>query len=166
MSDDTSARLALPLLHPGQAQKEMTHNEALALLDLVVGARVLAVANDPPATPAIGDCWIVGGAPTGVWAGHTNAIAGWTAGGWRFVAPVDGLFAWVEATGVGARFVDGAWQIGDIAATRVVIGDVQVLGTQVAAIAGPDGGTTVDTECRAALGAVLAALRTHGIIAT
>ena len=32
MSDETSARLELPLLAPGQAQKEMTHNEALTTL--------------------------------------------------------------------------------------------------------------------------------------
>lgn len=30
---DTSARFALPLILPGQAQKEIFHNEALALLD-------------------------------------------------------------------------------------------------------------------------------------
>lgn len=35
MMDDTP-RWTLPLLAAGQAQKEMTHNEALSLLDLIV----------------------------------------------------------------------------------------------------------------------------------
>ena len=39
MSEST-ARLALPLIAPGQAQKEVSHNEALAALDLLVQAQV------------------------------------------------------------------------------------------------------------------------------
>src|SRR3546814_21161687 len=81
MSEETSTRLALPLLNPGQAQKEMTHNEALTLLDLTLGAfvRDIGVA-EPPAAPAIGDCWLIGAAPVGAWAGQAHALAGWTAG--------------------------------------------------------------------------------------
>lgn len=166
MSDETSARLALPLLQPGQAQKEMTHNEALALLDLAVGARAVEIGvNDPPATPAVGDCWIVGAAPTGAWAGHPQAIAGWTGGGWRFVAPFEGLSAWIGAAGVPARFVAGAWRAGEIAATRILVDGVPVLGARAAAIADPTGGATIDGECRAALNAVLSAMRSHGLIA-
>ncbi len=167
MTDETSARLGLPLLNPGQAQKEMTHNEALTLLDLTLGAFVRDIGVDaPPAAPAIGDCWIVGAAPGGAWAGQAHAIAGWTAGGWRFMTPVDGLCAWVDAAGVPARFLSGAWRVGDLAATRIMIDGVQVLGAQAAAIAAPADGTTVDAECRAALDAVILALRAHGLIAS
>ena len=62
--DDHTARLALPLLSPGQAQKEMTHNEALALIDLAVQASVESVgATVPPADPAEGAAWILGERP-------------------------------------------------------------------------------------------------------
>ncbi|MCM8729711.1 DUF2793 domain-containing protein [Hephaestia sp. GCM10023244] len=167
MTDDTSARLALPLLNPGQAQKEMTHNEALALLDLAIGASVREIGVDaPPPVPAIGACWIVGPAPTGAWAGHTNAIAGWTGGGWRFVMPIEGMPVWVEAAGLPARFVAGTWQSGDIAAAHLVIGGHRVVGAQGAPIADPTGGATIDLECRNVLGTVIAALRTHGLIAS
>ncbi len=167
MNDETSGRSGLPLLQPGQAQKEMTHNEALALLDLMVGARVLdAGSNDPPASPDIGDCWIVGAAPTGNWADHAHAIAGWTAGGWRFVAPFDGLTAWVDAKAVSARFVSGAWRVGDLSAARVLIDGVQVVGAQTAGIDDVSGGATIDAECRAGINAVIAALRAHGLIAS
>ena len=79
---ETSARLALPLLVPGQAQKEMFHNEALATIDLALQASVAAVGTEaPPAAPSPGQCWIVGPRPTGDWAGQAGALAGWTAGG-------------------------------------------------------------------------------------
>lgn len=38
MSMETTARLGLPLLAPGQAQKELFHNEALALVDAATQA--------------------------------------------------------------------------------------------------------------------------------
>src|SRR3546814_15958049 len=81
-------RFSLPLLAVAQAQKEVTHNEALTLLDALVHAAIEAgPLATPPANPALGQCWIVDAAATGVWSGAENAIAIWTAGGWRFAAP-------------------------------------------------------------------------------
>jgi hypothetical protein len=40
------------------------------------------------------------------------------------------------------------------------------VGPQAAAIASPAGGSIVDVEARAALGALLATLREHGLIAS
>lgn len=49
---DTSAILGLPYLMPSQAQKHVTHNEALARLDLLVQLRVEALeAETPPRRP-------------------------------------------------------------------------------------------------------------------
>ena len=73
-----TARSRLPMLEAGQAPKEMTVNEALARLDLLVQTGVVAVGIDtPPATPAEGQAWIVGGAPTGAWTAQPRALAGW-----------------------------------------------------------------------------------------
>lgn len=92
MNGETTARLGLPLLATGQARKEETHNEALALVDLLLGGGVEAMGVDaPPADPTVGQAWIVGAAPTGAWAGRAGAVAGWTGGGWRFVPPFEGL---------------------------------------------------------------------------
>lgn len=163
---EITPRLALPLLVPGQAQKEMFHNEALAALDLVVQASVAAIGiNDPPATPALGACWIVGTAPTGAWAGQAGALAGWTAGGWRFVAASEGMAVWDQASGQVARRVGGAWLDGAVTASRIVVGGVQVVGAQRPAIAGPAVGSVIDAEARAAISSMLAALRAHGLIA-
>ncbi len=165
MTGETTARLALPLLHAGQAQKELDHNEALALLDIAVQPAVEGIGLDvPPEDPAIGSCWVVGSDPVGAWAGHADALAGWTAGGWRFVAPREGMSAWRAADGLTARYEDG-WAIGDSRVARLFIGSDQVIGERQAAIANPTGGSSIDAEARAAIGAVLTAMRTHGLIA-
>ncbi len=86
---DATARFALPFIAAGQAQKEVFHNEALTRVDVLLQPVVEAVGLDaPPASPATGQCWVVGAAPTGAWAGQAQSIAAWTEGGWRFVAPL------------------------------------------------------------------------------
>lgn len=162
---DTTARLALPLLDSGQAQKEVTHNEALARIDIALQASVIGTGLVvPPAGPAEGQAWIVGDALTGDWAGHTHAVAGWTAGGWRFIAPADGMAVWSIADALVARFVGGAWVMGSVPARQVVIGGVPVLGSRRPPIADPSGGAAVDAEARDAIGAILDAMRRHGLI--
>jgi hypothetical protein len=164
---ETSARLGLPLMQAGQAQKELTHNEALALLDLAVQASVVAIGvDDPPAGPVAGQAWIVGAAPGGDWAGQANAVAGWTANGWRFVAPREGMAVWSVADACAARFEAGAWRLGVLAGRRVTIDGIAVLGPQRAQIIAPTGGSVADGEARAAIVAILAALRGHGLIAS
>ena len=166
MTDETSARTGLPLLQPGQAQKEMVHNEALALIDLLLQPSVVTVGlNVPPAAPAPGACWIVGAAPTGDWGGHAQALAGWTPGGWRFAAPRAGMTVWREDLATLIRHDGTGWTAADITGGRVVIGGNQVVGAQGAAIADPVGGAVVDTSARATLSAVLVLLRSHGLIA-
>jgi hypothetical protein len=163
----TSARWGLPLLEAGQAQKEVFHNEALTLLDLLVHTGVVATAlNTPPASPGEGQAWIVGTAPDGAWTGRANQIAGWTAGGWRFVAPREGMGVWCEAQATPARWRTGAWEYGQVRAERLLVNGVPVVGAQQAAIAEPAGGTTVDARTRAAVSQILAALRAHGLIAS
>src|SRR3546814_15984185 len=64
-------RFALPLLAVAQAQKEVTHNEALTLLDALVHAAIEAgPLATPPASPAVGPCWIVDADATGAWTGE------------------------------------------------------------------------------------------------
>lgn len=161
-----TGRLMLPMLEPGQAQKEVTHNEALARLDLAVQSSVTAAGVDtPPVGPSIGQSWIVGATPSGAWAGHAGALAGWTAGGWRFVAPFAGLSAWSVADGSLARFDGAAWRVGDLTGARVVIAGNAVVGPRGAAIADPSAGSVVDGKARTAIVAILTAMRAHGLIA-
>ena len=160
-------RLGLPLLHAGQAQKEIWHNEALALLDLLVQPLVLTIGLiDPPAAPGVGDCHVVGEGGAGVWSGRDHAIAGWTGGGWRFVAPVEGMRFLIAGTMVPLTFMGGAWVTGTLAASELSVNGVKVVGAQAEAVATPTGGGTIDSEARGAISAIISALTAHGLIAS
>lgn len=107
---DITANLGLPLLLAGQAQKHVTHNEALALIDLLVqGVAQDAHRTSPPAVPLEGHCHVVAAAPTGLWAGQAGRIAGFVNGGWIFITPRDG---WRMSLPDGDRlqFAAGSWQ--------------------------------------------------------
>lgn len=162
-----SARLGLQFLQAAQIQKEMTVNEGLARLDLAICAAVDGFLVDtPPVSPAVGNCFIIGSAPSGAWSGHPLTLAGYTEGGWRLIAPVDGLTALDKASGEFATFRSGGWEKGQLRATKLLVGGNQVVGARLAAISDPSGGTIIDAEARSAIGAILAGLRQHGLIAT
>lgn len=159
-------RLALPLLSAAQAQKEITHNEALTLIDASLQAVVVAVAPAViPAAPVPGQGWIVGAGATGAWTGQDGALAVWTTGGWRFVIAFEGMAVWSIADTTLARRTASTWAIGTIAGRVLALDGLQVVGPRRAAITGPSAGVTVDVEARATLNAVLSALRGHGLIA-
>ena len=107
---ETTPNLALPFIMPAQAQKHVTHNEAIELLDTIVQlALESADANTPPAAPAEGQAWALGNAPTGAWSGRAGAIAAWRGGGWLYVTPAEGWLAWVtDAAELRVR-TGGAW---------------------------------------------------------
>ncbi len=115
---DTSPILSLPYIQPAQAQKHVTHNEALRLLDILV--QLVVLSRDqivPPAVPAAGDCHIVGAAATGPWVGQDRAIAFYEAGGWQFLVPKPGWRAHVLAENRPVVFDTVAgWQDGSNAA--------------------------------------------------
>lgn len=84
----TTPYLGLGLVAAGQAQPEVTHNEALVRLQaLHMGA--ITIADTPPVSPAAGDVYLLGAGPTGDWAGKANKVAIYYGGSWRFVPDVD-----------------------------------------------------------------------------
>lgn len=137
----------LPMLYAAQAQKELTHNEALVVIDALLGGCVEGVDSDPGTVDAEeGRAWIVGASPADAWEGRESHIAISTAGGWRFAPPLEGMRIYDRAGGVMRRFDGGEW-----------------LGAE--AIAGPAGGAVVDAEARTVLTALLAVLREFGLVA-
>ena len=162
---ESTKRLSLPLIMPGQAQKEISHNEALQVLDTLVAAAVEDVATDePPAAPSTGQCYILGNSPSGEWSAYPGHLAAYTSVGWRFIAPTDGLQVLVKTTGTFAVYGSAGWETGVVRGSRLLVNNEQVVGERAAAIAEPAGGTTIDAEVRSALGLVLGALRHHGLI--
>jgi hypothetical protein len=142
---DSSTRLGLPFIQGGQAQKHVTHNEAIERLDLLVQLVVQAFgALTPPASPQQGQVWALGAAPTGAWAGQGGRLAAWSNGGWLFVEPGIG---WQAVQGSTPRYWTGsAWASG--------------LAEDLADLPGVGVGTGWDTVTRLAV-ASTATLFTH-----
>jgi len=107
---DQTARLSLPFILAQQAQKHVTHNEALLALDAlvqpVVASRSLTV---PPTNVLSGEAYIVGAVPIGDWAGHANEIAVWRSGAWMFHDPAEGWQAYVADARELVVFQAGGW---------------------------------------------------------
>jgi hypothetical protein len=83
----TTPYLGIPLISSQQLQPEVTHNTAIMIMQaLSLGA--IAKQNAPPGAPADGDCYIIGSAGSGAWAGKSNKIAIYY-GGWIFCPGVD-----------------------------------------------------------------------------
>src|SRR5215210_14916 len=112
--------LALPLIAAAQAQKHVTHNEALLAIDALLQCAVKDKdRNNPPAAPADGDRYIVAATPTGAWAGKAGTIAAWQDGVWRFYAAKAGMIAFaVDETALyhynGAAWAPGVLAIGSL----------------------------------------------------
>ena len=95
---DISHALSLPLIQPSQAQKHVTHNEALRILDAVVQLVVIAAdQSGPPTAPQSGDRYIVAPSGVGAWLGHDGDIAVYADAAWSFITPLPGWTAQVLA---------------------------------------------------------------------
>lgn len=106
---NTTNRVKLPYILQSQSQKEVTHNAALDLLDVLLQAAMIDVAvNTPPGAPAAGDCYIVGTSPTGAWASQANTVAYYTTG-WNFLTPFKGLTVYIDTLGVLYSWNGTAW---------------------------------------------------------
>lgn len=102
-------RLVLPYLVTGQAQKEITHNDALNDVDSLAQISVInRTTATPPTTPSEGDSYIVAASPTGAWAGNTDAIASYYSG-WRIKPAKAGWIAYVQAENVFYVFDGSSW---------------------------------------------------------
>jgi hypothetical protein len=140
-----SPRFALPFLFAAQAQKEFFVNEALARIDGLLHPAIVGETNTPPTAPQDGQSWIVGSAPVGAWAGQAGKLACRQSGNWLFAAPANGMRVHDTATGQQLLF-EGTWQ-------------------RAAPVTAPTGGTTVDTQARAAIAGLISALVAAGILA-
>lgn len=107
---NATARLGLPVIAPSQAQKHVTHNEALQLLDTAVQLVLSGVGSTtPPAVPAPGEIHALGPAPTGDWAGQAGKLAQWGDPGWIFVTPQEGWRGWDQTGAELLAYQGGGW---------------------------------------------------------
>lgn len=116
---DQSPILSIPFILPAQAQKHVTHNEAVRLLDVLVQL-VVEDRTRTEAPPVLSDGLrhIVGPGATGEWAGRDGQIALAEDGGWSFISPQRGWQAYLLAESQMAVFDGLAWVAGAEAELR------------------------------------------------
>jgi hypothetical protein len=108
-----TARLKLPVIAAAQAQKHVTHNEALALLDAFVQLTVMSrTVAAPPGSPAEGDCYIVPAGAIAAWSGWELSVAAFSGGGWIRLDPPEGTRAYVRDERGCVVFSDNIWRNG------------------------------------------------------
>lgn len=147
MPEFETARHQLPLLAVSQAQKEITHNEALARIDALLHPVVQDQLAAPPMLTDLdfGKCWLITGLPTGDWAGKPGQIAIWVSGSWRYSVACEGMRIRLLSSGLDLVYIDGLW----VAPPTIPI---------------PMSGTLIDVEARAAITALLEHLRALGFV--
>lgn len=102
--------LDLPLLAAAQAQKHVTVNEALSLLDALTQLTALSRSQtSPPGAPAEGDRYLIPSGATGAWAGADHRIALRQNGGWLLLAPQPGWRLWIADETAGLVYDGAAW---------------------------------------------------------
>ena len=140
----TTPRFGLPLLFTGQAQKEVSVNEAHALTDALLFCAIEGTAPTPPTSPTDGTAWLVAAGASGEWAAQDGAIACRQGGNWLFTSPVYGM-----------RVLDRSND-----QTRIFLGSWSAPAEPVE----PLGGSVVDAGARAAILELVAALRAATIL--
>ncbi|MFO1187816.1 MAG: DUF2793 domain-containing protein [Alphaproteobacteria bacterium] len=93
-----TTRLQLPLIAAAQAQKHVTHNEAILRLDGLCQMQAVSyTVSAQPASPADGDLYLLPAGKTGsAWGGAANhAAAHYYDGVWHFYAPRAGWIAFI-----------------------------------------------------------------------
>lgn len=114
--------IALPLMMPSQAQKHVTHNEALTLLDSLVQLSVRThTVGEPPIAVEAGERFVIpADAAAGAWEGHGGEIAVFRDGGWDFIPPAPGFRAWSEEGNAILVHTGTGWQ--DLSTTLTRLG--------------------------------------------
>ncbi|HVZ05497.1 DUF2793 domain-containing protein [Hyphomicrobium sp.] len=102
--------LALPYILAAQAQKHVTHNEAIRALDCLVQLSVASRSlTAPPDDPDEGGRYIVASGATGDWSDQSDKIAAYQDGAWIFYTPRDGWRAWVTSENSQVIYASGSW---------------------------------------------------------
>ena len=137
MSDEATPRLGLPYLAAAQAQKHVTVNEGLALLDALVQTAVESrtLAAQPPA-PADGALYLLPASATGTdWAGHEDGtLLRFEAGAWAVVPVSVGQIGWIKDEGGLVVRTAAGWV--DVGLTLRALQNLDRLGVGASADAG------------------------------
>jgi len=128
-----STNLSLPYIAPAQAQKHVTHNEAIRMLDSLVQMSVITQTDTtPPSSPDDGACYIIGPDALEAWAGKSKYIAAYRDGAWTFYVPQNGWVVWDRQDEALYVFHEENWK-------KVINNDLDVAPTQLGVNTSADG---------------------------
>jgi len=96
---------------PAQAQKHLTHNEAIVAIDERLQLRVDALQADPPAAPHDGQVFAIARPASGDWAEQDDQIARRQNDGWTFTETEAGWLATVGDTGEVIILRNDGWAV-------------------------------------------------------
>ncbi|MGE0754927.1 MAG: DUF2793 domain-containing protein [Alphaproteobacteria bacterium] len=106
----TTNHMGITLLEQSQSQKEITVNQALAHIDALMNTAAKSrTTSVPPGSPAAGDVYIIGSAPSGDWASNAGDITYYDQT-WKFIAPNEGMTLWVEDESLFVTYDGINWQ--------------------------------------------------------
>jgi hypothetical protein len=107
---DTTPNLRLPYIMSAQAQKHVTHNEAIRALDALIQLSVeTRTRSAPPSAPADGARYLIPSGASGSWSGKAGSIAAWQDGSWSFLSPLEGWLLWIRDEDLLSAFDGTAW---------------------------------------------------------
>jgi hypothetical protein len=95
---------------PSQAQKHVTHNEALQRLDAVVQLTVTGELAAAPPAPVDGECYLIAAQAAGPWSGKDGMLAFRHDGAWIYIVPRDGWRAFFVEDGRLRGLNSGQWR--------------------------------------------------------
>ncbi len=127
---EQSTNLQFPFLQAGQAQKHVTVNESLTLLDALVQLAVAsATTSAQPGSPADGAVYILPAGKTGAdWGAMANdALAYYRDGAWVAITPREGWLGFVKDTDKFVAFTGANWAdigVNNAAAAFAFTGDI------------------------------------------
>ena len=109
----STTNIGLPEISQSQANKYITHNEALWRLDALVQGHVIdRDIDDAPGSPSNGDSYIISSTPAaGGWVGASQYDIAYYQGGWYYATPQEGWELWVDDEDVKVQFNGSYWQI-------------------------------------------------------
>jgi hypothetical protein len=91
-------RLGIQMMSSGILQPDIIFNEAMLGFDALVGGTVIDYTITVPGSPATGDTYLIGAAPTGAWTGMAQHVA-FFYNGWQFLTAPQHMKLFNQAVG-------------------------------------------------------------------